>query len=74
MTVEANSINFYVFRRNLFLRASVAQSVEQLIRNQQVEGSNPSAGSLFLFEWIIRYFFIPLGKVKYFGRHIFFLD
>jgi Mg2+/citrate symporter len=29
-------------------RANVAQSVEQLIRNQQVNGSNPFIGSIFL--------------------------
>jgi hypothetical protein len=28
-------------------RANVAQSVEQLIRNQQVNGSNPFIGSIF---------------------------
>ena len=29
------------------LRAGVAQLVEQLIRNQQVRGSSPRAGSIF---------------------------
>ncbi len=38
------------FEEIYFQRASVAQSVEQLIRNQQVEGSTPSAGSLFYGE------------------------
>jgi hypothetical protein len=33
-------------RRSLFLRAGVAQLVEQLIRNQQVIGSSPIAGSI----------------------------
>ena len=30
------------------LRANLAQSVEQLIRNEQVIGSNPMIGSIFL--------------------------
>jgi hypothetical protein len=33
-------------------RAGVAQLVEQLIRNQQVLGSSPSAGSIFLSQSI----------------------
>ncbi len=41
------------FEEIYFQGASVAQSVEQLIRNQQVEGSNPSAGSLFAPEKLI---------------------
>jgi hypothetical protein len=37
------------FAYNEFPRlAGVAQLVEQLIRNQQVEGSSPFAGSIFL--------------------------
>ncbi len=47
LTVGANSINFYVFRRKLFSKSQCSSVVEQLIRNQQVEGSTPSAGSLF---------------------------
>jgi hypothetical protein len=47
LTVQANSTIFYLLAGVILPRASVAQSVEQLIRNQQVEGSNPSAGSPF---------------------------
>jgi hypothetical protein len=47
LTVLAKSTIFYLLAGMILQRASVAQPVEQLIRNQQVEGSNPSAGSLF---------------------------
>ena len=40
---KLNEIVYNIFRH---LRAGVAQLVEQLICNQQVGGSNPSAGSL----------------------------
>ena len=34
--------------------ANMAQVVEQLTRNEQVEGSSPSIGSLFM-AWYIKY-------------------
>ena len=34
-------------QKERFANADVAQLVEQLIRNQQVRGSNPLIGSLF---------------------------
>ena len=37
------------------LSAVVAQSVEQLIRNEQVTGSNPANGSIFILYAIIIY-------------------
>ncbi len=41
-------------------RAGVAQSVEQWIRNPQVEGSSPSAGSkLFVIFWLLIFFSFP---------------
>jgi hypothetical protein len=41
------TVAFCRFRFNLLLfRAGIAQLVEQLICNQQVVGSNPTAGSL----------------------------
>jgi hypothetical protein len=52
LTVLAKSTIFYLLAGMILPRASVAQSVEQLIRNQQVEGSNPSAGSPY-FEILI---------------------
>lgn len=35
------------------MNATVAQSVEQLIRNQQVWGSNPQRGSKFLTLYVL---------------------
>jgi hypothetical protein len=46
-------------------RAGVAQLVEQLIRNQQVRGSTPRAGSI-----LIGGFFI--GAVRWETRRLFF--
>ena len=54
LTVQANSTIFYLSAGMILSRASVAQSVEQLIRNQQVEGSNPSAGSLCFLLTILK--------------------
>ena len=51
--------HFFQFRTCVFqkrgyitcpLQANLAQSVEQLIRNEQVIGSNPMIGSIFLSE------------------------
>ena len=49
-----------LFADSNFIFASVAQSVEQLIRNQQVAGSNPASSSKNLF--VSKRFFLYLVK------------
>jgi hypothetical protein len=42
-------------KQGIYAQAGVAQLVEQLICNQQVGGSNPSAGSILFFETDFRF-------------------
>ena len=66
--------HFFQFRTCVFqkrgyitcpLQANLAQSVEQLIRNEQVIGSNPMIGSIFFARIAC---FVSESLISYFSR------
>ena len=57
LKVHQNSLLFIIKLSIIFTVADVAQSVEQLIRNQQVAGSIPATSFILIFKFALTHYF-----------------